>query len=356
MKIAVWVTVLGVLALPTWEATAQAFKPTRPVELVVHTGPGGGSDVFARIINNIFEQEKLLPVRANIANRSGGGGAVAMSYMAEKKGDPHVIAFYTTVWLTAPLTTKEARVQFTELTPIANLIYDPSLVIVRTDSPYKTLNDFVEAAKKNPGQLRQAGGSLQAIGNLIRQVVQKQTGAAWSYVPMPAGGDRIAAVLGGHAQLLIAEPAEVKEQVQSRVLRVIAQKAAKRLPAYPDVPTLQEAGYKMPDIRTLRGVVAPPGLSKEAVAYWEGVFDRLVKTDGWRKYLAESQSEDGYAKGAELLKLAQDSLAARREIFADVGIKMVRSRSYRPAPARTRSRRLATFEGDARSFRAPSSS
>lgn len=324
MNIGVLAAVLGVLALPAAEATAQAFKPTRPVELVVHTGPGGGSDVFARIVNNIFEQEQLLPVRANVVNRSGGGGAVAMSYVAEKKGDPHVIAFYTSVWLTAPLTTKEARVQFTELTPIANLIYDPSLIIVRSDSPYRTLNDFVEAAKKSPGKLLQAGSSVQAIGNLIRQVVQKQSGAMWTYVPMPGGSERITAILGGHAQILIGDPGEVKEQVQSRAMRVIAQMAERRLPAYPDVPTLQESGFTMPNIRTVRGVVAPPGLTRDAVAYWEGVFDHLVKTDAWRKYLSESQSEDGYVKGDQLLQLAEESLAARREVFKDVGIKLVR--------------------------------
>jgi len=324
MKFGILVAVLGVLTLPAVEATAQSFKPTRPVELVVHTGPGGGSDVFARIVNNIFEQERLLPVRANVANRSGGGGTLAMSYVAEKKGDPHVIAFYTSVWLTAPITAKEARVQFNELTPIANLIFDPSLIIVRTDSPYKTLNDFVEAAKKSPGQLLQAGSSVQAIGNLIRQVIQKQSGATWTYVPMPGGAERITAILGGHAQLLIGDPGEVKEQVHSRALRVIAQMAERRLPAYPDVPTLQEAGFTMPNIRTVRGVVAPPGLTPDAVAYWESVFDRLVKTDGWRKYLSESQTEEGYVKGEQLLKLAEESLAARREVFKDVGIKVMR--------------------------------
>lgn len=324
MHIGVLVAVMGVLALPALEAVAQSFKPTRPVELVVHTGPGGGSDVFARIVNNIFDQERLLPVRANVANRSGGGGTVAMSYLAEKKGNPHVIAFYTSVWLTAPLTAKEARVQFTELTPIANLIFDPSLIIVRSDSPYKTMNEFVEAAKKSPGQLLQAGSSVQAIGNLIRQVIQKQSGATWTYVPMPGGSERITAILGGHAQLLIADPSEVKEQVQSRTMRVIAQMAERRLPAHPDVPTLQEAGFKMPNIRTVRGVVAPPGLTKDEVAYWESVFERLVKTDSWRKYLSESQSEDGYVTGEQLLRLAEESLAARREVFRDVGIKIVR--------------------------------
>jgi len=199
-----FLSIAAASALLSGHAAAQGFKPTRPVDLIVHTGPGGGSDVFARIVNNIFEQEKLLPVRANVANRSGGGGAAAMAYVAEKKGDPHTIAFYTPVWLTVPLTSKEAHVQFLDLTPIANLIYDPSLIIVRREAPYQSLNDFVEAAKKSPGQLRQAGSSIQAVGNLVRQLLQKQTGASWSYIPMPGGGERIAALLGGHAHIMVA--------------------------------------------------------------------------------------------------------------------------------------------------------
>jgi len=318
-----FVSIAAASALLSGHAAAQGFKPTRPVDLIVHTGPGGGSDVFARIVNNIFEQEKLLPVRANVANRSGGGGAAAMAYVAEKKGDPHTIAFYTPVWLTVPLTSKEAHVQFLDLTPIANLIYDPSLIIVRREAPYQSLNDFVEAAKKSPGQLRQAGSSIQAVGNLVRQLLQKQTGASWSYIPMPGGGERIAALLGGHAHIMVADPAEVKEHVTGGALRVISQMAEKRLPAYPNVPTLQES-FKIPNIRTVRGVAGPPALAKEALAYWEGVFERLVKTEGWRKYLAESQSEDGYVRGPALTKLLDESLAVRREVFNDLGIKTVR--------------------------------
>lgn len=312
---------LGLLSSP---AVAQGFKPTRPVEFVVHTGPGGGSDVFARLISTLFEQEKALPVRMVIANKPGGGGATAMAYMAEKKGEPHTIAAYTSVWIALPLTSSEAHVQFLDLTPIVNLVYDPALLVVRPDSPYKSVADFIEAAKKSPGQLRQAGSSVQARGNLVRQLLQKRTGATWTHVPFPGGGERIAAVLGGHAQLLIAEPGEVKQQVDSGALRVIAQIADKRLPGLPNVPTLQEAGFNIPKLQTVRGIVGPPAMSREAVQYWEGVFERLVKTEGWRKYLVESQSEDGFLKSAELARFATENMAQRREAYNEIGIKTVR--------------------------------
>src|SRR5215510_15191593 len=98
-------------------AWAQGFKPTRPVEVVVHTGPGGGSDVLARAVANMMEKEKLLPVRMQVVNKTGGGGAVAAAYLAEKKGDPNTIGFFTGVWLTGPLTSAEANVTLKDLTP-----------------------------------------------------------------------------------------------------------------------------------------------------------------------------------------------------------------------------------------------
>src|SRR5688572_4713772 len=96
---------IGVVAAP---AAAQGYKPTRPIEMVVHTGPGGGSDVLARAMANMIEQEKILPVRMQVVNKSGGGGAVAAAYLAEKKGDQNTLGLFTGVWLTNPLTTEKA--------------------------------------------------------------------------------------------------------------------------------------------------------------------------------------------------------------------------------------------------------
>src|SRR6185436_7204020 len=82
---------------------AQGFKPAKPIEFVTHTGPGGGGDVLARAIATAMEKEKLLPVRMQVNNKTGGGGATAMAYLVEKKGEPHTIAVYTGLWFTNPL-------------------------------------------------------------------------------------------------------------------------------------------------------------------------------------------------------------------------------------------------------------
>src|SRR2546427_3420184 len=138
-------------------ALAQGFQPTRPIEVVVHTGPGGGSDLLARAVALMVEKEKLLPVRMQVVNKTGGGAAVAAAYLAEKKGDPNTIGFFTGVWLTSPLTSAEARVSLKDLTPVVRLVLEPAVIAVKTDAPYKTLADFVAAARQHPGQLKQPG-------------------------------------------------------------------------------------------------------------------------------------------------------------------------------------------------------
>ena len=303
---------------------AQGYKPTRPVEMVVHTGPGGGSDVLARAMANMMEQEKLLPVRMQVVNKSGGGGAVAAAYMAEKKGDQNTLGLFTGVWLTNPLTTEKANVTLKDLTPVARLVLEPALVAVKADAPYKTLGDFIAAAKKNPGQLKQSGGSITSRDNVVRQLLQKETGARWTFISFPGGGERIAALLGGHVNLMVIEANEAGEHIRAGNMRVLAQVNDKRLPAFPDVPTIKEAGFNIPNVPQVRGVVAPPGIPKENVAYWEEVFRKLTQTGSWKKYLAENQFDDGYQTSAEVSKFYDQFTGQMRDILKEAGVKVVR--------------------------------
>jgi putative tricarboxylic transport membrane protein len=305
-------------------AGAQAFQPTRPVEILVHNAPGGGSDVLARFIALVVEREKILPVRMTVHNRPGGGGATAMSYLAEKRGDAHTIALFTSAWMLTPILSEEAKVTLWDMTPIARLVLESSMVLVRADAPYKTLTDFIEAAKKEPGKLKQAGGSIQTRGNFVRLLLQKATGAQWAYISFPGGGERTAAILGGHMQLLVAEPQEVREYLRRGQLRPLAQITTKRLPEFANVPTLQEAGFNVRSDPTMRGVVGPPGMSPAAAAYWEEVFARTVKTEEWRKYLDENLFEDGFLRGKELVKSNMEFTAGMRGVLKDAGLKMYR--------------------------------
>jgi len=305
-------------------AFAQGFKPTRPVEVVVHTGPGGGSDVLARAVAAMIEKESLLPVRMQVVNKAGGGSAVAAAYLAEKAGDQNTIGFFTGVWLTTPLTSNAAKVTLKDLTPISRLVLEPALIAVKADAPYRTLGDFIAAAKRNPGQLKQSGGSVTSRDNVVRQLLQKASGARWVFISFPGGGERIAALLGGHVDMMVIEPEEAGQHIRAGNLRVLAQVNETRLRGFPDVPTLREAGFDVAVVPQVRGVVAPPGIPAANVAYWEDVFRRLTRTASWKKYLEDNQFEDGYQGSAELAKFYDEFTGTMRGILQEAGIKVVR--------------------------------
>jgi len=318
------IVVMALAVAMAGAAPAHAFKPTRTVEVVVHTGPGGGSDLLARAVATIIEKEKLLPVRMQVVNKTGGGGAVAAAYLAEKAGEQHTIGFFTGVWLTSPLTSAEAKVTLRDLTPVARLVLEPALIAVKADAPYKTLGDFIAAAKQQPGQLKQSGGSVTSRDNVVRQLLQKATGARWAFISFPGGGERIAALLGGHVNMMVLEPAEAGEHIRAGNMRVLAQVSDQRLAGFREVPTLKEAGFDVPAVPQVRGVVAPPGIPAENVAYWEDLFGRLARSASWRKFLADNQFEDGYQDAAELAKFYDEFTARMRAILQEAGIKTVR--------------------------------
>jgi putative tricarboxylic transport membrane protein len=318
------ITVATLMTIALNVVWSQEFKPSKQIEAVVHTGPGGGSDLLARAIAELLQKEKLLSQRMQVVNKPGGGPAVAMSYLAEKKGETHTIGFFTGVWVTNPLTTVEATVTVKDLTPIVRLVLEPAVIAVKADSPYKNMKDFIEAAKKSPNQLRQSGGTVTSRDNLIRLLIQKATGAQWTFISFPSGGERISNLLGGHVQIMVIEPQEAGEQIRAGNMRVIAALTEKRLAALPNVPTIKEQGIDIPLIPQARGVLAPPAASREVVQYWEGVFDRFSKSPSWQQYLEQNQFEDGYLKGPPLSKFLDDLTVQMRDVLKEAGAKVVR--------------------------------
>jgi len=319
------VAITAFAGLSSVSALAQApWKPTKTVDVIVHTAPGGGNDLLARAVAQMLEKEKLLPVRMQVINKPGGNGAVAAAAISEKRGDPHTLGLITSVWIANALTTNEAKVTIHDLTPVANLMREPAVFAVRSDSPYKTLKDFIEAAKAKPGELKQSGGSVTSRDNIIRQTLQQATGAKWAFVSFQGGGERLAALLGGHVDMMVIEPQEAGEQIRAGKLRVLAQIAEKPLPSLPNVPTLKQAGYDVVATPQIRAVVAPPEFPKDAHAYYEDLFAKLRQTASWKKYIEDFQLEDNYSNGAELGKSIAQIEKDMRVVFQQSGVKLVR--------------------------------
>ena len=292
--------------------------------IVVHSAPGGGSDVFARAVVEMVEKEKLLPQTLQIVNKTVGTSLEAVAYLVEKRGDDHTIGIFTNTWVATPLTSKEARYTVKDLTPIVRLVLEPTIAVVRADSPYKNMNDFVEAAKKNPGSLKQAGGSATAIESLTGLLLQSATGAKWTFVSTPAVKDRISNLLAGNVHIIIPQPQDVNEHIVAAKVRPIAALTEKRLSVLPDVPTIKEQGINIPIIANARGFLAPPGIAKNVAGYWEDLFARLAKTASWKKYLEENQVEDVFLKGAELGPFFDEQIILMRSVLQMAGVTVAR--------------------------------
>ena len=317
---------LGLAAASLFAATPALaqYVPTQPIELVVHSGPGGGPDAFGRAFVAAIEQEKLAPVRIQVANKPGGGGATAMAYVVQKKGSPNTVAVWTNLWVTLPMLQQEATASIKEMTPIARVVVEPALVTVRAELPYQDLKSFIEAARQKPGQIKQSGGSPTARDNVVRLLLMNATKAQWSFISFPSGGERIAALLGGHVDLLITEPFEAGEQIRSGKLRAIARLGGGALEGFAKVPTIAEAGFTIPNVPLARGFVGPPDMPADAVAYFQGLFERASKSKAWQDYLRLNLLESGFLDAAATRAFFSTYETSMREILPAAGVKLVR--------------------------------
>ncbi|HXF52696.1 MAG TPA: tripartite tricarboxylate transporter substrate binding protein [Hyphomicrobiaceae bacterium] len=320
--LSIGLALVGAMMVPA-SALAQ-FKPAANIELVVHGGPGSGNDVFGRALVNVIEKEKLTTSRIQVVNKPGGGSATASAYMASKAGDANTLAVFTNVWLAGPLVQEADKVRLLDLTPIALMVKEPGLIVTNADSPYKTLKEFVAAAKEKPGTLKQSGGSITSRDNIIRQMIMNETGADWAFISFPSGGERLAALLGGHVQLMIIDPGEALAQLKSGKLRVLAQVAEQRLPEFKDVPTVQQAGFKIPNVPQARGIVGPPNMPKDAIAYYEGLLEKASKTAAWKKYVQENFLEPAFEKSKGTRDFLTKYEGEIRGQLKSVGAKVVR--------------------------------
>jgi putative tricarboxylic transport membrane protein len=319
-----WVGILAV-ALNWSTASAEEWVPKRPIDIVVPSGPGSGGDVFARGIAKILTNDLKVPVRINVLNKAGGSTAISAQYVASKPEDPYTLLIASNSYLTAHFTQQEYTTNIvTDLTTIVKLVEEPSVVVVSPSSPFKTLAEFVEAAKAKPNVMKMAGGSVSALENLTRQMIMAKTGAQWSYISFPTPGERMAALLGGHVDMLILSPNEAWEQIRSGQLRPLAVVASKRLADLPDTPTVQEAGIPIQSIELFRWIMGAPKMPPEAVAYYEKLFEKLSTTPAWLEYLKESRLTPAFANTPETKAFLNKFRGTLKEVIVSSGLPVVR--------------------------------
>lgn len=305
--------------------TAQAtWKPTKTIELVAPANPGGGWDMLCRVVQKTLVDEKLVEKNVIVVNKPGGGGSVGWTYLKGKKGQGEYLAATSTLIMLNQLL-GQSELTYKDFSPLAMLQAEWISVAVRTDSPYKNVKELMEAIKANPSSVPVGvGPTLGNNDHLVFLRLAKTFGINprdIKFIVYPgAGGEIIPALLGGHIKATVIGLAEVQEQHKAGKMRVLGLSADKRLESMPEVPTYKEQGLDVV-FPHWRGIIAAPGLSAAQIAYWDGVFAKMVETKTWKEQVANLNWTTAYQNSAEHKQYLAEQTGIFDELLSTVGLK-----------------------------------
>lgn len=315
-----WVVLLAVClggGLVAAGAIAAEWKPDKHIELIVPTGPGSGVDNTTRTLQAILQARKLIETPISVTNKPGGSYGVALAYLSQFPGDAHRVMIQTSTPLTA-YATGQIKVNYFEFTPIANLISEPIAFIVRAESSIKTGRDLADRLKADPASVSISlaaarGNAFHIASALIARAVSADI-KKLKIVVFNSSGEAMAALLGGHVDVLSVTPGNFLPMLQAQKIRIPAIASRERLIGpLAVVPTFKEQGLDVV-FDVPRGFIGPKGLSADQVRYWDGVFQRLIKTEEWRQALERNQWVEDFRSSADMGK----DLKAQYEILKDV--------------------------------------
>jgi len=277
-----------VVRTPALEA---ADYPTRTVELVVPFSAGGGTDTMARAFAEAAK--KHLPQPIIVINKPGASGAIGMAEVVNAKPDGYKIALVTVELAILPLL-NQAKFTADDFRMIARLNADPAAITVRTEAPWKTIEEFLADATKRPGEVSLANAGNGSIWHLAALALQEKTGAKFLHVPFQGAAPALPALLGGHVDALAVSPGEVASYVRSGKFRTLAVMADQRSPGFEDVPTLRERNVDL-SIGTWRGLAAPKNTPQEVVDVLVAAAKKTAEEPSFRESLTKAALGFSYA-------------------------------------------------------------
>ncbi|MCD8513498.1 MAG: tripartite tricarboxylate transporter substrate binding protein [Nitrincola sp.] len=302
------------------QSLASDWTPSRAVEFIAPANPGGGWDTLVRTAANVIRTENLADVNFAAINIPGGGGAVAWAQIARDSRNDHKLFATSPPIILVPLA-GTSRFNHTDFTPVARLITDYSIVLVRNDSPHQSINDLFAAIAENP-RLSVGGGS--AAGSMDHISIAGAAAAAGinaasvNYIAFSGGGEAMTSLLGGHVEAVITGAGEATAQLQGGELRALGVSSPERIPGM-DVPTYKEQGLDY-TFDIWRGVMAPKDISEEALRYYEDLFARMMETDGWREATERLGWLDAYQNSEEFGAFLDAQLEQFRAVLGDLGL------------------------------------
>ena len=290
------------LAMP---AQAQ-WEPERPIEFVIQTSPGGGSDIYTRLWLGIIDKHELSPVPVTPVNMPGGAGAVALTYLYSQDGDPHYVTPTLNSIVTTPLQ-QRIPVMYTsrDLTPVAMMTIDPFLLWVNPAS-FTSWEEFHAACQER--RLTANGTGARQEDEIHIGLLQKASGCMdFRYVPQSGGGTVASNVAGGHADFSVNQPAEAAPHYPDRMVPIVMF-SKDRHPAYTDTPTHWELEIgtegdgeyaKLLDLETglhqVRGLIGPPNMPEEAKAWYDDLFRKVFEAPEWQEFMKDNGMVATYA-------------------------------------------------------------
>jgi tripartite-type tricarboxylate transporter receptor subunit TctC len=297
---------------PAQVAFAEDY-PTRPITLVVPYGAGGTTDVSARQLASMAE--KVIGQPIVVENQPGGSGTNAMRAVAAADADGYtLIATTSSPSFVTPALRPVGYNPLEDFTPILNYSGPYHGVVVRSDSPFQSLDDLIAVGKSGTTVTYGTAGAMGGA-HLTFTAVAKETGAKLQHVPFDGASAATAAVLGGHADAALV-PA-YRDLVRDGQLRLLAVLDGARDPDFPDVPTLKDAGYQA-EFPSIVGILAPAGIDEAVEAKLEKVFTETASSDEFKDFMTKLSQPVRIMSGDELGETIANNFASYKELAAQL--------------------------------------
>jgi putative tricarboxylic transport membrane protein len=304
-------------------AAAQSWSPTKNVEIVAASVPGGSNDKTARAIEHILLGKKLVSSSVTVVNKAGGGGNIAYTYVSQHGGDPHYLAVATDALLSNNIL-GASSLNYPDFTPIALLFNDYTVIAVATNSPIKTGKDLVERLRKDPQSLSigfaNAFGSTRhiSVGMLMKAIGGNPRNL--KTVVFKGSAEAIVALLGGHIDVVSIGATNATVHVDNSKMRVIAVAGPQRFTgSLASAPTWKEQGIDL-TAGSWRGIVGPKGMTAPQTAYWEGVLRKMADMPDWKADLEKNYWSADFRPSAEFRKELENDYGGMKAVLVDLGL------------------------------------
>ena len=280
--------VFALMMIGNQRSFAQKDYPNRDIELVVPFIAGGMVDVATRIIHE--DLSKILGVPIVIVNKPGAGGTIGAHYVSQAKPDGYTIMGGPhSLFIIAPAIYPNIPYRTLDFVPIARIVNTPFLFAVRKEAPWKTLEEIISYAKKNPGKLSCATAGVGTGSHFMLEMLKLEAGIEIQHVPFKGGSQQNAALLGGHVDLDATTLNPLVPLVRSGDARIIV--TTYKMKEFPGVPTLAEKGYPEATIGAWVGYVAPKGVEKSIIDKLSIAFEKAIRNPKAVKSLEETGSD-----------------------------------------------------------------